>query len=93
MSSLPEPFTNSEPQDRLPPEIDAAVLRKYFTLSDADLVQVEQCRASVNRLGFAVQLCALRWRGHFLPDTQDLPRAVLETLAPQLGVLAMPIPE
>lgn len=93
MSSSPEPAANSEPQDHLPPEVDASALRKYFTLTDADLVQVEQCRGSVNRLGFAVQLCALRWRGHFLPDARDLPRAVLEMLAPQLGVLAMPIPE
>jgi hypothetical protein len=47
----------------------------------------------VNRLSFAVQLCTLRWRGYFLPDTSDLPPPVLETLAPQLGVLAMSIPE
>ena len=83
----------SEPQDRLPPEIAEDILRKYFLLTDADLSEVEQCRGSVNRLGFAVQLCTLRWRGYFLPDTSDLPLPVLETLASQLGVLAMPIPE
>jgi len=40
-----------------------------------------------------VQLCTLRWRGHFLPDTRDVPAAVLEVLAPQLGLLPILIAE
>jgi Domain of unknown function (DUF4158) len=31
----------------------------------------------------------LRWRGHFLPDTRDVPAVMLEVLAPQLGLLPM----
>jgi hypothetical protein len=42
-------------------------------------------------MGFAVQLCILRWRGHFLHDTRDVPDPVLETIASQLGVLPMPL--
>jgi Domain of unknown function (DUF4158) len=42
-------------------------------------------------LGFAVQLCTLRWRGHFLGDTRQVPDSVLATIASQLGVLPMPI--
>ena len=45
----------------------------------------------VNKLGFAVQLCTLRWQGYFLGDTRGLPATVLETLARQLGLLAMSI--
>jgi hypothetical protein len=38
-----------------------------------------------------VQLCTLRWQGYFLGDTRGLPATVLETLARQLGLLAMSI--
>jgi hypothetical protein len=34
-------------------------------LTRPDLEQVDQCRGGANKLGFAVQLCTLRWRGHF----------------------------
>jgi TnpA family transposase len=80
-----------EEPERLPEQIDPEALRKYFTLTASDLEQVEQCRGPINRMGFAVQLCTLRWRGHFLHDTRDLPGPVLETVAAQLGVLPMPI--
>src|SRR5919199_1961884 len=77
--------------ERLPAEISAEELRKYFSLTRADLVQVARCRGPANKLGFSVQLCTLRWRGHFLADTRGVPAAVLETLAPQLGLLPMPL--
>ena len=77
----------AEPPERLPGELDEATLRKYFTLTRADREQVEQCRGPVNRLGFAVQLCTLRWQGYFLPDTRDLPPSVLDILGSQLGLL------
>jgi hypothetical protein len=77
--------------ERLPDAIDTDTLRKYFTLTQPDLDHVHQCRGAVNKLGFAVQLCTLRWQGAFLPDTRALPAAVIETLAVQLGVLPLPI--
>jgi TnpA family transposase len=80
-----------EAPERLPENIDADSFRKYFTLSETDLAQVAQCRGAINQLGFALQLCTLRWRGHFLRDTRDLPEPVLKTLASQLGVLPIPI--
>src|SRR3954451_12244479 len=79
--------SSSEPHDRLPPEITEDILRKYFLLTDADLSEVEQCRGSVNRLGFSVQLCTLRWHGYFLPDTRDIPSSVIEMISAQLGLL------
>jgi len=45
----------------------------------------------INKVGFAVQLCTLRWRGHFLRDTHEMPTAVLETITSQLGLLPIPI--
>ena len=80
-----------EAPERLPDAIDTDTLRKYFTLTQPDLDQVHQCRGAVNKLGFAVQLCTLRWHGYFLPDTRALPSAVIKTIAVQLGVLPLPI--
>jgi TnpA family transposase len=76
-----------EEPDRLPGGIDDDTLRKYFTLTKADLEQVDQCRGPTNRLGFAVQLCTLRWHGYFLPDTRDIPSSVVEMIGSQLGLL------
>jgi hypothetical protein len=80
-----------EASERLPQDIDPDTLRKYFTLTRPDLEQVDQCRGVANKLGFAVQLCTLRWRGHFLRDTREIPEPVLENLSLQLGVLTIPI--
>ena len=81
------PHDRLDESDRLPGEIDDDTLRKYFTLSNADLEQVDQCRGPTNRLGFAVQLCTLRWHGYCLPDTRDIPSSVVEMVGSQLGLL------
>jgi len=77
--------------ERLPTEIDAAILRKYFTLTDGDFEAIAPCRGASSKLSFSVQLCALRWRGHFLADMREVPATVLEVLAAQLGLLPMPL--
>jgi TnpA family transposase len=82
-----------EGPDRLPEDLDAESLRKYFTLTEADREQVESCRGAINKVGFAVQLCTLRWRGYFLANTRDLPKPVLDTICSQLGLLPMGIDE
>ena len=78
-------------EQRLPETLDPESLRKYFTLTETDLQEVAVCRGVVNKLGFAVQLCTLRWQGYFLGDTRGLPAPVLETIARQLGLLSMSI--
>lgn len=35
---------------------------RFFTLSPSDRQIVNQCRSQHNRLGFSLQLCALRYR-------------------------------
>ena len=64
-------------------------LRRYFTLHGADREEVGRCRGVANALGFAVQLCTLRWRGHFLRDMAGVPSAIVETLAEQAGFLSL----
>ncbi len=74
---------------RLPAAIDPMTLRRYFTLHEADREEVGRCRGVANALGFAVQLCTLRWRGHFLRDMAGVPSAIVETLAEQAGFLSL----
>ena len=81
------PNNRLEEPERLPDEIDDDTLRKFFTLTRTDLEQVDQCRGPANRLGFAVQLCTLRWHGYFFPDTRAVPRSVVEMIGSQLGLL------
>ena len=52
----------NDPQER-DRAIDPMTLRRYFTLHAADREEVGRCRGAANTLGFAVQLCTLRWRG------------------------------
>jgi TnpA family transposase len=81
------PNDRLEEPDRLPGEIDDDTLRKYFTLTKADLEQVDQCRGPTNKLGFAIQLCTLRWHGYFLPDTRGIPSSIVEMIGSQLALL------
>lgn len=80
-----------EVTERLPEFVDADALHKYFMLNEADLEQIKTCRGTANKMIFAAQLCTLRWRGHFLRDTSALPEFVTAILAPQLGLLPIPI--
>lgn len=83
----PAPNDRLEEPEQLPDGIDEDALRKYFTLARPDLEQVDQCRGPANKLGFAIQICTLRWRGHFLPDTRDVASSVIEMIGSQLGLL------
>jgi hypothetical protein len=65
------------------------MLRRYFTLHAADREEVGRCRGAATTLGFAVQLCTLRWRGHFLRNMAGVPAAAIEALAEQLGLLPL----
>lgn len=63
-------FTESERRrlDAFPSEIVESDLIRYFTLSGSDLELVRRQRGDHIRLGFALQLCALRYLG-FCPLT------------------------
>jgi hypothetical protein len=91
LPDIAEEAVQLEAFERLPEGVDLDTLRKHFTLTTEDLEEVEQCRGAINKLGFAVQLCALRWQGYFLRDTCGVPEMALEIVASQLGLLAIPI--
>ena len=65
-------------------------LAKYFHLDDADLAVMAPWREDHTRLGFAVQLCTVRFLGNFLSDWIDTPSVVREHLARQVQVEGLP---
>ncbi len=58
-----------------------AQLAKYFFLDDQERTEIAAHRGVHNRLGYAAQLCTVRFLGTFLPDPTDLPRVVVKHLA------------
>ncbi|MDP9458580.1 MAG: DUF4158 domain-containing protein [Actinomycetota bacterium] len=67
------------------PEMDVRELVRHYTLSEADLTAVSIRRGAANRLGFAVQLCLLRYPGRPLRSDEVLPRPVVEFVTSQVG--------
>lgn len=60
-------------------------LAKHYTLSPEDLVLIRKRRRSMNRLGFAVQLCLIRYPGRTLRSRENPPQLFIEFIAEQIG--------
>lgn len=65
---------------------DETLLIQHWTLSQDDLAVIERRRRPHNRLGFAIQLCALRYPGRLLRPGELIPHAPLAFVAEQLQV-------
>lgn len=67
------------------PTEEASLLR-FYTLADDDLEHIHQRRRPENRIGFALQLCALRYPGRLLQPGELIPLQILRFLGAQLGL-------
>ena len=66
-------------------EDDDEFIRRY-TLSDTDLALIRQRRGAANRLGFAIQLCYMRYPGVTLTVETQPSERLLRLVAGQLKV-------
>ena len=71
-----------------PDEIAAEDLVTFFTLSPDDLAWLAGFNRDDNRLGVAVQLCALPWLGWIPDDPASCPPPALARLAAALTITA-----
>ncbi len=65
---------------------DEASLLKHYILADDDLEHIRARRRTENRIGFALQLCALRYPGRLLSPGEVIPEPVLNFIGAQLGI-------
>lgn len=72
--------------ERFPSEVAREDVIAFFTLSPTDRDRLPKTSGAHNRLGFALQLGALRFLGFCPDDLGSAPSAVVEYLAIQLGV-------
>lgn len=80
------PESERERFRRFPTEIPSEDLHAFFTLSASDLAEIEKQRGDHNRLGFALQLCALRYFGFSPDDLSTAPYTVVAYVSRQLNV-------
>lgn len=65
---------------------DETRLARYWTLGADDLAVITSRRRPHNRLGFALQLCALRYPGRLLRPGELIPQPPLAFVGDQLGI-------
>jgi TnpA family transposase len=61
-------------------------LIRYYTFNDNDLSIIRRHRGDANRLGFAIQLCYMRYPGIMLGFNQSPPSHLLDMVAIQLNI-------
>src|SRR5262249_33499870 len=86
---MPIDFLTAAERERLnrfPDPIPDEDLRVFFTLSDRDTQEVRKQRGAPNQLGFALQLCALRYLGFAPEGLGTAPDPAVAFVAQQLGV-------
>lgn len=70
---------------KIPDNINDWKFAKYYTLNDFDIFVINKQRRNYNRIGFALQLCCLRYPGWTLTNINGIPRTVISYVASQLN--------
>lgn len=65
--------------------VDEDSLISHYSLSPADLLEIQLRRREHNQLGFAIQLCLMRHPGRPLLANEVPPKAMLDYVAEQVG--------
>ena len=65
---------------------DDSEMNQYYTFSEHDLSFIRQHRTPQNKLGFAVQICYLRYPGYALPPDGEPPYPLLQMIAKQINL-------
>ena len=92
---MPVQFLSAAERERLnrfPEEIPQQDLQDFFWLSKDDHQKVDGLLEAHNRLGFALQLCCLRYLGFFPSNVMELPQVVVQFVAHQLQIDAAGFP-
>jgi TnpA family transposase len=70
---------------KIPDKMSIQELEAYYTFSQFDMEIIKRHRRDHNRLGFAVQLCVLRYPGWSLTDVEPIPDYVIQYIAKQIN--------
>ena len=81
-----ELFSPAQRLDLLALPGDEGELIRLFTLSIQDMAMIRQRRGAPNRLGFAIQLCSLRYPGQVIGQNDIPDTRMLEVVSRQLGL-------
>jgi len=65
---------------------DPAEMARHYVLSSDDLAVIRTKRRPINRLGFAIQLCLLRYPGQGIGPSEHPPLEMIAFVAQQLGL-------
>ena len=81
-------FTDAERErlDLFPEEVEHNDLVTFFTLSSSDKAEIPVYSAAHNRLGFVLQLGALRFMGFVPDDLASAPASVVHYIANQMNI-------
>lgn len=86
---MPVQFLSEADHERLnrfPEEIPSEDCFTFFLLSKDDCIEVDKQRSDSSRLGFALQICALRYMGFVPSDLKSIAPRVLQYVAEQLDI-------
>ena len=79
-------LTERQRSDLFDLPIDEQALLKHYILDDEDLKYIRGRRRPENKLGFSIQLCALRYPGRLLSQGEAIPKKMLYFIGAQLGL-------